>query len=101
MRMMLDVTMPHEPFNTLVRQGVVGQKIAAVLEAIKPEAVYFGEHEGQRGCFMVVDLADVSKLPSIAEPLFLAFNATIKFYPVMTPADLQKAGLDAIGKKWA
>ena len=101
MRMLLDVTMPHEPFNTLVRQGVVGQKIAAVLDAIKPEAAYFSDHNGQRGCYLVVEVADASKIPSIAEPLFLTFNATINFHPVMTPEDLKKSGLDALGKRWA
>jgi hypothetical protein len=101
MRVLLDVTLPHEPFNSLVRKGVAGKKIAAVLEAIKPEAVYFSEQDGKRGCLMVVDLADPSKIPSLAEPLFLTFNADVKFRVAMTPADLKKSGLDALGKKWA
>lgn len=101
MRVLLDVTLPHEPFNSLVRKGVAGKKIAAVLEAIKPEAVYFSEQDGKRGCLMVVDLADPSKIPSLAEPLFLTFNADVKFRVAMTPDDLKKSGLDALGKKWA
>jgi hypothetical protein len=101
MKMLLDVTFPHEPFNSLVREGVVGKKIGAVLDAIKPEAVYFGEHDGKRGCVMIVELSDASKIPSIAEPLFLTFNADVKFRAVMTPADLKKSGLDAMGKQWA
>jgi hypothetical protein len=39
-------------------------------------------------------------MPRIAEPWFLNFNATVEFMPVMTPADLQQAGLDALIKKW-
>jgi hypothetical protein len=46
-------------------------------------------------------MADSSKIPSIAEPWFLLFNAKCEFRPVMTPEDLGKAGLEAIGKKWA
>jgi hypothetical protein len=101
MRILLDITIPHEPFNSLARQGAAGKKLSEILEAIKPEAVYFTEQEGKRGAIAVVDLADPSKIPSVAEPWFLTFNADVKFRIAMTPADLQKAGLDAQGRKWA
>jgi hypothetical protein len=32
---------------------------------------------------------------------FLTFNASVEFRVVMTPDDLQKAGLDEVGRKWA
>jgi len=35
---------------------------------------------------------DVSQLPAIAEPWFLAVNASIEVTPAMVPEDLQKAG---------
>ena len=35
-----------------------------------------------------------------AEPWFLYFDATVKFNPVMTPEDLQKAGLATLSAKW-
>ena len=101
MRMLLDVTFPHEPFNSLVRKGVVGKKIEEVLDAIKPEVVYFTEQDGQRGAVMIVNLADPSKLPALAESLFLTFNADMRLRVAMTPDDLKKSGLDALGKKWA
>ena len=101
MRMLLDVAFPHEPFNSLVRKGVAGKKIEEALDAIKPESVYFTDQDGQRGAVMVVNLADPSKLPAMAEPLFLTFNADLKLRIAMTPDDLKKAGLDSIGKKWA
>jgi hypothetical protein len=41
MRMLIDFNLPLEPFNTLVRNGTVGQKIQEILEEIKPEAVTF------------------------------------------------------------
>ena len=49
---------------------------------------------------MIVDLADPSQIPSIAEPLFLAFTANVEFHPVMSPDDLARAGLDELRKKW-
>ena len=44
MRMLMHVHLPLEPFNTAVRDGSVGQKIKRILDAAKPEAVYFCEH---------------------------------------------------------
>ena len=101
MRMLLDITIPHEPFNSLARQGTVGGKLGAILEAIKPEAAYFTDQDGKRGALLVVDVADATKIPSLAEPWFLTFNADVKCRIAMTPDDLKKAGLDALGQKWA
>jgi hypothetical protein len=101
MRMLLDITIPHEPFNSLVRQGTAGKKLGEILDATKPEAVYFTEQDGKRGAIVIVDMANPSKIPSLAEPWFLSFNADVKCRIAMTPDDLKKAGLDALGKKWA
>jgi hypothetical protein len=97
----LDITIPHEPFNSLARKGAVGKKFADIFEDIKPEAVYFTEQDGKRGAIVVVDLPDPSKIPFLAEPWFLTFNADVKFRIAMTPDDLKKSGLDAFSKKWA
>jgi hypothetical protein len=99
--MLMDVTIPNEPFNSLVRKGEVGKKLAGILEAIKPEAIYFTGQDGKRGAVVVVDMADPSKIPALAEPWFLTFNADVTFRIAMTPDDLKKAELDAVGKKWA
>ena len=48
MRMLLTVVCPNEPFNTLVRKGTAGETIGKILDATKPEAVYFTEQCGQR-----------------------------------------------------
>lgn len=101
MKMLLTVAIPHEPFNSLVRSGKAGEVIGRILETIKPEAAYFSEQDGTRGAIFVVDLQDSSQIPAFAEPFFLNFEADCKFRVLMSPADLQKAGLDEIGKKWA
>jgi hypothetical protein len=41
---------------------------------------------------MVFEMQDASQIPAIAEPWFLAFNASIEIHPVMVPGDLAKAG---------
>lgn len=100
MRMLIDVKLPLEPFNTLVRNGTAGQKIQQILEDIKPEAVYFSERDGKRGAILIVDVADPSKVPAIAEPFFLTFDASVEFHIVMAPEELARAGLDELGKKY-
>ena len=101
MRMLLDVKIPHEAFNAAVRDGSAGEKLKRILEATKPEAVYFTERNGHRGATIIVNLDDPSKIPTFAEPWFLTFNADVEFRVAMTPEDLARAGLDALGKKWA
>ena len=100
MRFLVQVTFPHEPFNSAVRAGTAGQTIQRILAEQKPEAVYFTDIDGQRGGIMVLDIADASRLPAVAEPWFLSFEADIKVNMVMTPEDLGRSGLDAIGKSW-
>ena len=101
MRMMMQAKFPLEPFNTHVRKGTAGALIGKILEALKPEAAYFVEWDGCRCGIFVVDVSDASRVPSVAEPFFLQLNAAVSFHICMTPDDLGKAGLDALGKKWA
>lgn len=101
MKMLLNVRMPHEPFNSYVRQGKAGAILAKILDDIKPKAAYFTEQDGHRGGILIVDVKDPSRVPALAEPFFLKFNADCRFQIVMTPDELKKAGLDDLGKKWA
>jgi hypothetical protein len=99
--MLLEVKFPHEPFNTITKDGTAGKKIQSILEATKPEATYFTNIDGHRTVIMIINLEDPSKVPSFAEPWFLQFNADCQFRIVMTPDVLAKAGLEDLGKKWA
>ena len=101
MRMLVHAKLPLEPFNAAVRDGSAGQKIQSIVEDLKPEAVYFTEFEGCRSAIMILDVASPSRVPAIAEPWFLLFNAEVHFHVVMGPDDLGKAGLESLGKKWA
>ena len=75
MRMLIHVKIPHEPFNSAVRDGSAGKTLERILAETKPEAVYFTEYDGRRGAIMIVDIADPSRIPALAEPWFLSFNA--------------------------
>jgi hypothetical protein len=101
MRILMHIKIPHEEFNDAVREGSAGNKVQEILEDANPEAVYFTEYDGQRGAIMVVDITDSSQIPKYAEPWFLNFDADVEFHVAMTPEELGRAGLDAIGKKWS
>lgn len=101
MRMLIQVKLPHKEFNDKVKDNTINQTMKRILDELKPEAVYFTEYNGHRGLIMIADVAKPSDVPKIAEPWFLIFNADVEFHIVMTPDDLEKAGLDKLAKKWA
>ena len=100
MRFVMRVSIPPGKFNEDVRNGTAGSKIGEILEELKPEAVYFTADNGRRGGLFVVDLKDASEIPRYAEPWFLKYDAAVEFLPTMSPEDLERAGLDSLGKKW-
>lgn len=101
MRILLNVRIPHEPFNTLVREGKAGEIIKKIITELKPESIYFTEQGGTRGAVAIVNIDDPSQIPSFSEPFFLNFNADCEFRVAMSPEDLGRAGLDELGEKWS
>jgi hypothetical protein len=98
MRMLLRVSIPVETGNAAAKDGTLGSTIEGILADLKPEAAYFfADDNGNRSGSIVFDMKDTSQIPAIAEPWFLAFNATVSLRPVMNPQDLAKAG-PSIGK---
>ncbi len=100
MKMLMNVHIPHEPFNTLVRNGSVGEIIQSIIEAIKPEVLYFTEQHGTRGAVAIINVEQSSQIPFYAEPFFLNFEADVEFRIAMSPDDLGNAGLNTLGEKW-
>jgi hypothetical protein len=100
MRILMIIRLPNESFNAAVRDGSAGSKTKAILEAVSPEAVYFTETGGQRTVIMIVELDNASRVPALAEPWFLSFNAAVEFHVVMDQLELQEGGLDELGEKW-
>jgi len=90
MRTLLKVSIPVEQGNKAIVEGTLGRVIQETVERIKPEAAYFTVDGGKRTAFFVFDMKDVSEMPIVGEPLFMAFGAAIEATPVMTAQDLQK-----------
>ncbi len=94
MKLIVDVSFPLEPFNTLVRDGTVGAKIGEILGAIKPEVAYFTDNGPGRGALLIIDIERASQIPDVTEPLMLGFGASVHYRIAMSPEDLQSARLE-------
>ena len=88
----MKASMPVEAANAAIRNGSLPKTIQSILADLKPEAAYFCDWDGKRTGFIIFDMQDVSQIPAVTEPWFLAFNASVEIHPVMSPADLAKAG---------
>ena len=94
MKFIVEVAFPLEPFNTYVRKGIAGEKLAEVLEGIKPEVVYFTDNGVGRGAMMIIEADSPAQAPHITEPLMLNFDASVHYRVAMAPEELQSAGLE-------
>ncbi len=92
MRVFLKASMTVDIGNQAISSGKLPATIQSILDEQKPEAAYFIAEGGKRTALLFLDIADVSQLPALAEPWFLAFNAAVEVTPAMTIADLAKAG---------
>src|SRR4051812_29824486 len=98
MRTMMKVSIPVESGNKGVKEGLLPKTVQEFVDKVKPEACYFGAESGNRTAYLVFDLKDPTMIPSIAEPFFMALNASIDLIPVMNLEDM-KAGVEKAMKR--
>ena len=91
MRFLMKVLLPVEVSNAAVKDGSLPKTIQSILADLKPEAAYFLDQDGKRAGLIFVNMQDSSQIPAIAEPWFLAFNASVEIHPVMNAEDLARA----------
>jgi hypothetical protein len=97
MRTLLKFQMDVEAANRSIRDGSWADAMERVMQGLQPEAAYFTAMDGKRTGLIVFDLKEPSQIPVIAEPIFMAVNASIELSPVMTLEDVQ-AGLQEAAK---
>lgn len=91
MRMMLNVSLPVDKGNAAIKDGSLVTKIQSILADLKSEAAYFTEFDGKRTGLIFFDMTDTSEMPAVAEPWFLAFDASVEIKAVMNRDDLAKS----------
>jgi hypothetical protein len=97
MRTLLKFQMDVEAANRSIRDGSWADAMNRVMQGLQPEAAYFTAMDGKRTGLIVFDLKEPSQIPVIAEPIFMAVNASIELSPVMTLEDVQ-TGLEEAAK---
>ena len=89
MRFMVKVSIPVEAGNAEAKNGF--QRMRAILEEQQPEAAYFIAENGTLTAVLILEMDEACELPSVAEPWFLAFNASVEVTPAMLAEDLGMA----------
>ena len=102
MRFLFKASWEVEAGNALAKNGTLGSTVESIISDLKPEAAYFLADKGKRTAYLIVNMEDASQIPAVAEPWFLAVNASVQFTPVMVAEDLMKAGpaIEQAAKKY-
>jgi hypothetical protein len=82
--------MPTDHGNKMLQDPNFPKKLEGMLNQIKPEAVYFTPIEGERGIYMIVNLASADMIARTFEPLWQTLNCKLDLTAVMELSDLQK-----------
>jgi hypothetical protein len=94
MRFMVKCVIPAEIANRLIKSGTLFKQLMKYVDDVKPEQVYLTPAHGQRALYFVLDMPSVDQMALITEPPWLDWEADLDMTPVMTIADLEKAGPD-------
>ena len=88
--------------NALVHNPNIGKIIEDIMSDLKPEAAYFCLDDGQRTMYLDVEVDDVTKLPGMCEPLWLALKADIKWIPALRQEEFANArpGVEQAAQKY-
>jgi hypothetical protein len=74
--------------NEAIKSGELPKIMEGVVGRLKPEAAYFTVANGCRTAYLVIDVTDVSQMPTIGEPFFVKLGARVTLTPVMNAEDL-------------
>lgn len=98
MRFLVRAVIPTEAGNKMVNDPKFIQEIEEYMKKMRVEAAYFTELGGDRTMVFVLDIPNVDKIPSVAEPLFQKIHAKVELHPAMTFEDLKNAFRESKGK---
>ena len=94
MRFMVKCVIPNQIANSLIKSGTLFKQLMKYVDDVRPEEVYLTPSDGRRALYFVLDMPSIDKMALVTEPPWLDWEADLDMTPVMTLADLQKAGPD-------
>lgn len=90
-RMMMKVQIPPDSGNQAIKAGDQGAIFQALIDKIKPEAVYFTQEDGLRTVYFVYTIQRTTEFAAIHEPLIQGFGARVYDMPALTWDELKDA----------
>jgi hypothetical protein len=91
MRVIVKVMIPASAGNKMVKDPNMIKNLEDYIQKFNCEAAYFTEMNGLRTMVFVLDLSSPDMIPSMAEPLFQAYDANVEISPAMNFDELKKA----------
>jgi hypothetical protein len=85
MRLLMKVVLPTAAENPIVVDPQFPEKLRSILLGVGAEATYSNLVDGRRIEYVLIDIEDVSRLTSIAEPVFRLLGAKPEFLPEVVP----------------
>jgi hypothetical protein len=103
MRVLMKINMPTEAENPVIGGPGFNDKMRDILGQINAESASFALVDGRRVDLIIVNVADVTELPKLAEPFFRWLNVRAEFLPQMDARDVEKVRprFDAVRKQSA
>ncbi|WP_327682865.1 hypothetical protein [Kitasatospora sp. NBC_00458] len=90
MRALLEIELDTATANEVIRDGAAAERLGRIIADLKPQAVYAFARNGRRCQIVVVDIADEASLPSLCEPFWLEFNASVDVHVCMDADELRE-----------
>jgi hypothetical protein len=93
MRTMLIAHIPNSEATVKIfkeNPKMVSEGIEAMLKKLNAQAAYFGEDEGERTAYVIVDIPSAEMIPVFMEPFFINLGAKVEIKPVMDIEDVKK-----------
>lgn len=98
MRFMLTMTIPPAGGNDAMKSGALMEAMGELIKTRRVEQSWFTARGGDRTAHFVLQLEEVSDMPSILEPFWTLASAKIEFTPVMNWEELQSGVRKLLGK---
>ena len=100
MRFLMKIEMPTEAENAVVGEPGFNDKMCELLGQINAESASFSFVDGRRVDLIIVNVADFTELPTLAEPFYRWLKVRAEFLPQMNAEDVEKVKplFDAVRK---
>jgi hypothetical protein len=90
-KFLIKIPMPTPAENPAVAAADFKDRMLALVKQVRAERAYFAtEDDGRRIDYVVVNVADATELPAMAEPFYDWLGVKVEFLPQMSAEDVER-----------